>query len=337
MKIIRKNTDQNITLNNESNFRLDLGWQDNLSEFKEEVLDTIINPSTNYETVRYIHKQYSASSGITQTDIWYSFFFTSGSTFIQDYNAPTPNITHRENALMLKQSTESFFRLEFYKTPQKTWDPKITYSLGEKVYFIPTTATTGNIYTSTLSNNKNNLPNVTGWTMTEANNICFEPPTRQNRKLVFAKNLSLPLGEKYLYADSNNKFYIHIPLFQGNNFRNKENMYLFWFEDEKVLDDTLYFGNNVGNTFFMSAKFFNAKTAGIIDFMNSGFTSGHTIDDSADMYYQVDFNHLNRTYCVFPYTGGTAVFKTSYDLIDRIGYNNGIGNTGFKPIKFYER
>jgi hypothetical protein len=293
MKIIRNNNAENIVINSEQKFRLDLGWQENLVDFETEVLESIINPTLNYETVRYIHKEYQGSIG-PQTDIWFSFYFVgSNGYYMQDYNAPSSDISHRENELMLKQATESFFRLEFYKTPR------------------------------VLDENEN----VIG----------FEEPTRQNRKLVFAKNLALPLGEKYLYKDPTGytEFYIHVPVFQGSNYRNKENMYLFWFEDESVIDDTTYFGNGSGNTFFMSAKFMDAKTASIVDFTNSGFTTGHTINDANDMYYQVDFNHLNRTYSIAKYTGGTAVFNANRALNERIGWNT--GHTNFNPIKFFER
>ena len=108
MKIIRNNNAKNIVVNNEQKFRLDLGWQDNFADFENEVLETIINPTLNYETVRYIHNEYTGAAG-PQTDLWFSFFFVSGSTYVQDYSAPSANITHRENELMLKQATESFF------------------------------------------------------------------------------------------------------------------------------------------------------------------------------------------------------------------------------------
>lgn len=334
MKILKNNNTQNILFNGEQNFKLDLGWQENLADFETEVLESIINPAVNYETVRYIHTAYNGSVG-SQTDIWYSFFFVGNNgAYVQDYEAPTPNILLRENEMMLAQATHSFFRLEFYKTPSKNWNPKTTYSQNEIVYYIDST-NTGNIYSSSINNNFNNNPETgTGWTISQANNICFEEPSRQNRKLVFARNLSLPLGEKYLYTDGGVQFYIHVPVFHGTNFRNKENMYLFWFEDESVLDDTNYMGNTTGNTFFMSAKFFDAKTSGIVDFTNSGFTTSHVVNDTSDMYYQVDFNHLNRTYCVYPYTGGTAILNSSCNMNQRIGWNT--GNT-FNPIKFYER
>ena len=347
MEILKNDTNLNIVINTEQNFRTDLGWSENFVEFEKEVLEDIINPAKNYETVRYIHKPYPSVmlSNKEQTDIWFNFYFVSGSTYVQDYRATNVNITLRENELMLRQSTESFFRLEFYKTP------------------------------TVISN--------TGTTLT------CEPPTRQNRRFVSAKNLSLPLGEKFLYTSTTSSFYIHIPVFTGSNYRNKENMYLFWFDDESNLEDinlsgtitldqytfnntgstiqTILFKNEINeitqvnipigtisligwtgqsfninnvnvtynkrsdgspiyhgiNSFFMTAKFFNGKDGSILDFTNSGFTSSYVITEEKDMYYQVDFDHYDRTYQIYKYDG--------------ISKGDRVGNGSSLSIKFYEK
>jgi hypothetical protein len=339
MEILKNNNNLNIVVNGEQDFRTDLGWQENLIQFENEVLDDIINPAINYETVRYIHKPYNSTiSGktLSQTDIWFKFYFISGSTYVLDYNPV--GITTVENELMLKQSTESFFRLEFYKTPG----------------FI------------------------------SGNTLISEPPTRQNRRLINSKNLSLPLGEKFFYTGSTFGFYIHVPIFTGSNYRNKENMYLFWFDNESVLKDTNLSGTTtldqyifgtgttvqtilflnelnvitqinipttgltlVGwtgqtftipnsityyrnyyhgmNTFFMTAKFFDAKNGEVIDFTNSAFSTDHTITEQNDMYYQIDFDNFERTYQIFQYNGSKG---------SRIGNNNG---STINPINFYEK
>ena len=343
MEILKNNTDLNFVINTEQNFKTDLGWSENFVEFEKEVLEDIINPAKNYETVRYIHRPYPSTllTNKEQTDIWFNFYFVSGSTYVQDYRAPNVDITLRENELMLRQSTESFFRLEFYKTP-------------------------GIISGNTL--------------------IC-EPPTRQNRRFVSAKNLSLPLGEKFLYTSTTSSFHIHIPIFTGSNYRNKENMYLFWFDDESNLDDinlsgtvtldkyefgtgstiqTILFTNEnnditqvniptsgttlIGwtgqtftipnqviyyrnfyhgmNTFFMTAKFFNGKDGSILDFTNSGFASSYVITEEKDMYYQVDFDHYERTYQIYKYSGVTG--NTSPIRV-------GTGHTVSNSINFYEK
>ena len=55
MKILRKNTDLSLVLNQEVDFQMNLGWQENMQQFEDEVLSDIINPIENYETVRFIH------------------------------------------------------------------------------------------------------------------------------------------------------------------------------------------------------------------------------------------------------------------------------------------
>jgi hypothetical protein len=270
MDILRNDENKNLIINTETDFQTNLGWQENLAQFEDEVLSSIINPIQNYETVRYIHKPYTKTlNGLTinQCDIWYYFYFLTGGTYVPDYNVV--GIDTHENAKMLKQATKSFFRLEFYKTP-----------------FISGTT--------------------------------YEAPSRINRKLVFAKDLSLPLGEKYFYTGNNINEYIHFPIFMGSNYRNKENMYLFWFQNESVLSGTTL----SGNTFWMTAKFYNAEDGSIIDFVNDIYSTGKTISDTTDMYYKVVMDKTDYSYQVYKYTGSTTVTQAG---------------TSATPIKFYQR
>jgi hypothetical protein len=272
MIIRRQLTDQNLVINTEQDFQTDLGWESNLMLFEEEVLKDIINPVDNFETVRYIHSPYT-SSGVTQTDIWFYFYFIgSGGTYIQDYQVV--GISNQENEQLLPQSTKSFFRLELFKTP------------------------------GTVTNNV----------------LTCEPPTRRNRKLVFAKNLSLPIGEKVF--DSTLRGHLHIPIFTGSNYRNKENMYMFWFADESVLTETNLSGSTTGNTFFMTAKFYNADNGDKLDFINECRPTDYTINEARDMYYQVDINKTDYSYKIYQYSNGTK--GSPVGLISN-------------PIKFYEK
>ena len=274
MIIRRQTVDQNLIINTETDFQTDLGWEDNLMQFEEEILNEIINPIENYETVRYIHAPYNFQSGATQTDIWFYFNFYTGNTYNQDYQSV--NITNQDNEHLLPQSVKSFFRLEFYKTPG---------------------VVTNNVLQCT-------------------------PPTRQNRKLVFAKNLSLPNGEKVF--DSVLNGHLHIPIFTGSNYRNKENMYMFWFADESVLVETNLSGSTTGNTFFMTAKFYDAENGSIYDFTNN---TGYThVNESQDMYYQVDIDKVAHTYSIYEYTTQKSV--------NRFGTVTG---TTINPITFYQK
>jgi len=268
MEFLKSNENLNIILNQEQDIQNNLGWQESMVQFEDEVLSSIINPIENYETVRFIHKPYTTSVGgtnLSQTDIWFYFYFLSGSTYVPDYNAV--GISTKENAKMLKAATKSFFRLEFFKTP-------ITDGV-------------------------------------------VEAPTRINRKLVFAKNLSLPLGEKYFYSGNNLNENIHCPVFMGSNYRNKENMYLFWFQDESVLSGTPL----SGDTFFMTAKFYNAEDGSITDFCNNVFSTSREVVDTTDMYFKVVIDRSDYSYQIYNFSGTTG---------NRVGESN-------DPIKFYER
>lgn len=258
MKILRKNIDQTISLNNSTEFRTDAGWEENVKDLENELLVKIINPIENYETVRFIHEPYLNGDNLLQTDIWFKFFFYDGEKYVCDYH-PT-GISLNENSGSARQLTESFFRLEFFKTPNN------------------------------------------------------ELPSRTNRRLVFAKNLSLPIGEKTLYKQNGKIYNIFKPVFTGNNYRNKENIYLFWFQDDSVLEDTTL----IGNTFFMTAKFYNAKDGTITDFVKTNIN--REVDETNDMYYKVVVEKENHTYIIL-------------NNDERIGINTDT----FKPIIFYER
>jgi hypothetical protein len=285
MEILRKTTNQNIILNTEQTFKTDLGWTENAQVLEREILYDIINPTENYETVRYIHSPYEAMTprdgAYEQTDIWFYFYFNrynydltdllnpilTGATREQDYRLV--DITLQENALMLKQSTESFFRLEFYKTPND------------------------------------------------------EVPNNANRRMVFAKNLTLPLGEKVFYTGTTSgstvplNDYIYFPVFTGSNYRNKENMYFFWFTDDSPFSETTI----TGNTFYMTAKFYNAKDGSVIDFTNKDLPFVDEIVEEEDMYYKVVINRTDFSYQIFEFNGSVGPR---------------IGKTG-DPIVFYEK
>jgi hypothetical protein len=144
-----------------------------------------------------------------------------------------------------------------------------------------------------------------------------EPPERANRKLVFAKNLVLTSGEKFFCTKNNLNDYIYVPVFTGNNYRNKENMYLFWFQDTTPYEETQY----TGNTFWVTAKYFNAKNGDILDFTNKCLSPTTEINESDDLYYQMDIDMSNYSYKIYEYDGTKG---------DRVG-------TTQSPIKFYEK
>jgi len=280
MKIVTQDTDLSLNLNIQNDFKLDLGREDNLKEFESETLRDIINPIENYETSRFIHKPYS---GITInpndliSDIWFEFYFYRtytmyGQTFythIGGMDYELVGITKSQNMKMLKQSTQSFFRLEFFKVPS-----------GQK-------------------------------------------PEKSNRRLVFSRDLSLPLGERVLGRIDNQVDaiedwdYLYVPVFVGSNYRNKENMYLFWFQDDSSFEAEPIL---TGNTFYMTARFFNAGDGSIINFSNKDKSITDNISENDDIYFEVEIDRTDYSYQIFRYNGVRG---------DRIGKSG-------DPIRFYE-
>lgn len=267
MNILHKNIENNLILSNTTNFGTDLGWEESFKDLETEVLKSIINPVENYETVRYINEPYSGVTGDI-CDIWYFFYFIdslNGYSKGLDYNLA--GISPTENALLLKHTVKSFFRLEFYSTPN-----------------------------------------------------------RETQKLLFAKNLSIPLGQRVFDKNINDK--IFVPVFTGNNYRNTENMYLFWFGDNSVIP---------GSSFYMTARFFNAEDGSVTQFLNkdlnvnnSGLVdnerlgsyakpikfyetaANYTIDPENDLYYRINLRKLNHSYSVFRGIGNDCDFYGGY-------------------------
>jgi hypothetical protein len=112
MRLRFDGNEKQLTINSDQNFKLDAGWNNAFQTYEREILEELINPIENYETCRFIHKPYT-SNGLTQSDIWYYFYFVDGNnTYTNglDYNLIGVN----QNLSDLKKC---FFKLEFYKTP----------------------------------------------------------------------------------------------------------------------------------------------------------------------------------------------------------------------------
>ena len=138
-----------------------------------------------------------------------------------------------------------------------------------------------------------------------------ENPNSSNRKLVFTKHLPISLGEKIYYTPASD--YIYVPIFTGSNYRNKENMFFYWFQDDTVLSGTLI----SGDTFYMTAKFFNVIDGSTTSFLNKDKLTTDIINEEEDVYNKVIINRTDYSYII--YSGLTETY--------RIG--------GVAPIKFY--
>lgn len=257
MKILRNSDNKSIILNIENQFNTDLGREESLELFEDEILNRLINPIENHETVRYEFKPYSGLTQETselQSNIWYYFYFYNEAatpTHLGGLNYKYVGITPNENSNLTTAVSKCFFRLEFYKIPES------------------------------------------------------QEPNRTNRKLAFSRNISFISGEEVIYTTY--KRNIHLPVFVGSRFKNKENMYFYWFQDLTIFDNPIF----TGNTFYMTAKFYNAKDGSIINFGNNRTedkTRTDSIIESTDLYYKVVINPEDRTYQIFDDEGNPIGF-----------------------------
>lgn len=288
MKLRFDSQDKKLILNQQESFRTDSGWDESIQSYEDELLRSIINPIENYETNRYIHKPYTSSAASTpsesaeeeegtvttntqintieQTDIWFYFYFVKNGSYANGLDYKSVGISQTDK--LLSDLRNSFFRLEFYKTPD-----------GEQ-------------------------------------------PNRTNRRLVFAKNLSPAVGERVSVTGKTEKFYV--PVFMGSSMRNKENMYLFWFQDDTVLEETTL----TGGTFFMSAKFYNAVDGSKILFGNKPIADSSTVTQENDLYYRVEMSRNDAGEPTYHY-----VVTEENGTYPYLGTRKG---TADNPILFYQ-
>lgn len=259
MEILRNDSDNKILINTESNFTPNVDWEDNIQQYEQNILKSIINPTINYETSKFTHEPYTGSMGILQDDIWFYFYFYSdvyGTGHTGGLNYEYVGLSLNENKNLTTNTSESFFRLEFYK-----------------------------------------IPSLSGGIL-----------DYNNKKLVFTKNLNIPLGEKVYYTPIND--FIYVPVFHGSNYKNEENMTFYWFSDDSAISDP----SLTGDTLYMTAKYYNSIDGSIYNFTKTGITINDKIIESGNTYYKVTLNRNNNTY----YITGSGRYGTSTN-----------------PIKFY--
>lgn len=242
------------------------GRQDDILKFEETVLNDLLGTKDSYEISRYSHKEYGTNN---QTSINYEFYFynspnsvtasTSTSDWVNSYlfNAALPSgFSPTEIYYYRKPFTNSFFKLDFYDTPNST---------TQKLYF-------------TLI-----LPSQQG--STESVSIS---PLLPN---VNIKKPSMTLD------------------FVGD----KEGFFVYWLRTQDVLPN---------DTFYMSAKFFDARFGVFVRMMNdtqSNLPNKFTFDTEKYYYQKLKLNFDTKKYEVLDYQNlriGTGTPIKWYEYIN---------------------
>lgn len=131
-----KDTDTQINLPFQVKFE-NVGREDLLQQYEDDVLEEIINPVEDFETTRYSHKFWLDNNGIENTNTFYSFNFfnrikdvdttlnADSNLWVADYNYVDDSValnfsgitfTDKELYYYVNSFKRSFFKLDFYDT-----------------------------------------------------------------------------------------------------------------------------------------------------------------------------------------------------------------------------
>jgi hypothetical protein len=234
-----------------------------IDTYQGEVLDELIGLPNDFELSRFSHSQYVATNNVDiLTKINYEFyFFDTGDTISNStswYNSYLyEDFTKQDVYYFSKPFTKSFFKLDFYDTPQDQ---------TQKNYF-------------TII-----LPVQQGFTQ------------------------SVSISPVFPLVD------IKKPKFQLDFIGDKEGFNIYWLRKKDYVDIS---------TFYMSAKFFNAKTGEYVKMTNTPQPSiGNlfTFNPEDYFYYKVNLDYP----------------KFNYEVLTTSTPNIVIGLDGGLPIRWYE-
>lgn len=274
-----KDLDTQINLPIEINFD-NVGREDLIRQFEDDVIEEIINPTEDFETTRYSHKVWYDTSNNPKYSTTYQFYFfdrsmnvantTAANTnlWVSNYNfidsSVYPNYSgmtfnNKEIYYYSNAFKRSFFKLDFYDTKEIE---------NQKLYFT------------------------------------IIIPVQQGRKeTVDIGTQSVP-----------NEVQIRVPSFDLNFTGDKEGYFIYWLKSREYI---------ANNTFYMSAKFYNAKVGEFIRMTNrpqSQMPNKFNFNKEDFFYYKVDLD----------------VNSYEYELFNVHGAQNRVGqiNSGIKWFEY---
>lgn len=229
----------NISRGKELNIPIEMKWDfldrsNDLDQYEEKTIKEVLNLDKDFETARFSHAVYSNDL----TDINYDFYFAENADpSIGNWSMSYENegFTPRELYYYANSFKESFFKLDFYDTPDAT---------------------------------------------TQTNYITIIIPTQQG------DTTQVVIGQKNLS--------VRKPKFKLDFLGDKEGFFIYWLKNRDFI--------NI-DTFYMSAKFFDAKV-GVFKKMTNERQDGITpspfnFKSDRFFYYKVELNYNNYTYQVF--------------------------------------
>jgi hypothetical protein len=298
---IVKGKSLNIPISLETKFDI-TGQEDLIEKFSDDVLQDIINPVKDYEVSKFIHNY--DDSGDNGLYIAASFIDKSGeSPFWIDEYYPQ-GFEERELVLFSNAVKNSFFKLDFFDTTSRE---KQKLQLTK---IIP-------IYLSNLSIYDADYDGIADYEddMVDIDGDGVDDNT--------AGGVSGPNEQDYIdefgdrFEDSSKLTRIDVgtyivPNIYSNNVKNNEVSDLFVF---KSLSTKPF------NEFYMSCRFFNAKTGDVVRMTNDPLVDSG-INPKKDFYYKVKLDRQKLTYEIYDYSDGVEGER--------------VGDSEDNPLMFYQ-
>ena len=296
---IVKGKSLNIPISLETKFDI-TGQEDLIEKFSDDVLQDIINPVKDYEVSKFIHNycdeedENCENPGDNGLYIAASFIDKSGNSpfWIDEYY---PQEFNKEELVLFSNAVKnSFFKLDFFDTTSRERQKL------QLTKIIP-------MYLSNLAFYDVDYDGIADYEddMVDIDGDGDDDNTAGNDDY----------GDRFessrLLKPTQTGTYI-VPNLYSNNVKNNEISDLFVF---KSLETKPF------NEFYMSCRFFNAKTGGVVRMTNDALIDSG-INPKKDFYYKVKLDRQKLTYEIYEYSDGVEGGR--------------VGHSEDDPLMFYQ-
>lgn len=292
---IRKGETLNIPIELSQQFDI-TGQEDLIEKYEDDVMQEIINPIKDYEVAKFIHEP----NEYGMNNLYMVMTFKNGeNSWIDEYEPQ--GFTEMELFSFTKNVKNSFFKLDFYDTPNREQQKQ------QFTKIIP-------MYLSNLAVYDKDMDGIADYEDGDVDGVNMEGTVSGDTQADII-NLSNRLSS--IITQSTVGSYI-VPNFFSNIFKNNEISDMFIFKDT----DT----KNV-NEFYFTCRFYNAKDGNVVRMLNDPKEDGG-VNPREDFYYKMVINREDRTYIILTHNDDSNVYT------DRVGHSS---ENGPIPLIFFEQ
>ena len=289
---IVKGKSLNIPISLETKFDI-TGQEDLIEKFSDDVLQDIINPVKDYEVSKFIHNyDESGDNGLYIAASFIDKKSDNSPFWIDEYY---PQEFNKEELVLFSNAVKnSFFKLDFFDTTSRERQKL------QLTKIIP-------MYLSNLAFYDVDYDGIADYEddMVDIDGDGDDDNTAGNDDY----------GDRFessrLLKPTQTGTYI-VPNLYSNNVKNNEISDLFVF---KSLETKPF------NEFYMSCRFFNAKTGGVVRMTNDALIDSG-INPKKDFYYKVKLDRQKLTYEIYEYSDGVEGGR--------------VGHSEDDPLMFYQ-